>query len=163
MTRMRLSLALALGLGFSACTAPAENTGAGTLSAQTDNGSPMDPAHSQECGTFVTGQAITASHPLVSCNGLLYAGIDDDGNLVTAKNGFALYWSNRTPGGDRATVDADGDFSVYGAAKTEALWGTATFDSPGSVVILRDNGNLDVTLGGTDSAHVIWSTVAFAY
>jgi LysM repeat protein len=103
--------------------------------------------------TLTTGQKLVRGESLASNNGAYTLTLQDDGNLVLASRGQAL-WSTSTNGQDvvRAEVQRDGNFVVYTADKP--VWATNTKGKKGVKLVLQDDRNL--VLYSADGA--AWST-----
>lgn len=98
------------------------------------------------------GRVLKPGQALYSYNRLYRVQMQSDGNLVLVKGKTPL-WSTRTISkGAFATMQTDGNFVVYSAAK-KALWHSAT-TRRGSVLQMQNDGNLVIVYGRTP----IWST-----
>jgi hypothetical protein len=75
--------------------------------------------------TLTEGQKLVRGESLASSNGAYTLTLQDDGNLVLASRGQAL-WASSTTGQDvvRAEVQRDGNFVLYTADKP--VWHTDT-------------------------------------
>jgi nucleoid-associated protein YgaU len=103
--------------------------------------------------TLTAGQKLVRGESLTSNNGAYTLTLQDDGNLVLASRGQAI-WSTATNGQDvvRAEVQADGNFVVYTADKP--VWHTDTQGKKDVKLVLQDDRNL--VLYAADGA--AWST-----
>ena len=103
--------------------------------------------------TLTAGQKLVRGESLTSNNGAYTLTLQDDGNLVLASRGQAI-WSTATNGQDvvRAEVQADGNFVVYTADKP--LWHSDTQGKKDVKLVLQDDRNL--VLYAADGA--AWST-----
>jgi nucleoid-associated protein YgaU len=103
--------------------------------------------------TLTAGQKLVRGEALTSHNGAYTLTLQDDGNLVLAARGQAL-WATGTDGQDvvRAEVQPDGNFVVYTADKP--VWHTATQGKKDVKLVLQDDRNL--VLYAADGA--AWST-----
>ncbi|ORW97195.1 lectin [Mycobacterium sp. IEC1808] len=91
--------------------------------------------------TLTAGQKLVRGEALTSHNGAYTLTLQDDGNLVLAARGQAL-WATGTDGQDvvRAEVQPDGNFVVYTADKP--VWHTATQGKKDVKLVLQDDRNL---------------------
>jgi nucleoid-associated protein YgaU len=103
--------------------------------------------------TLTAGQKLVRGEALTSHNGAYTLTLQDDGNLVLAARGQAL-WATGTDGQGvvRAEVQPDGNFVVYTADKP--VWHTATEGKKDVRLVLQDDRNL--VLYAADGA--AWST-----
>jgi nucleoid-associated protein YgaU len=103
--------------------------------------------------TLTAGQKLVRGESLASNNGAYTLTLQDDGNLVLASRGQAL-WSTSTDGQDvvRAEVQGDGNFVLYTADKP--VWHTDTKGKKNVKLVLQDDRNL-VLYSGDGAA---WST-----
>jgi nucleoid-associated protein YgaU len=91
--------------------------------------------------TLTEGQKLVRGESLASNNGAYTLTLQDDGNLVLASRGQAL-WSTSTGGQDvvRAEVQRDGNFVLYTADKP--VWHTNTKGKKNVKLVLQDDRNL---------------------
>jgi nucleoid-associated protein YgaU len=91
--------------------------------------------------TLTAGQKLVRGESLTSSNGAYTLTLQDDGNLVLASRGQAI-WSSSTNGEDvvRAEVQPDGNFVVYTADKP--VWHTDTKGKKDVRLVLQDDRNL---------------------
>ncbi|OBK84637.1 LysM peptidoglycan-binding domain-containing protein [Mycobacterium sp. 1165178.9] len=91
--------------------------------------------------TLTGGQKLVRGESLASNNGAYTLTLQDDGNLVLASRGQAL-WSTSTVGQDvvRAEVQPDGNFVLYTADKP--VWHTDTKGKKDVKLVLQDDRNL---------------------
>jgi LysM repeat protein len=91
--------------------------------------------------TLTGGQKIVKGESLTSSNGAYTLTLQDDGNLVLASRGHAI-WSSKTNGEDvvRAEVQTDGNFVLYTADKP--VWHTDTKGKKNVRLVLQDDRNL---------------------
>ena len=91
--------------------------------------------------TLTAGQKLVRGESLASSNGAYTLTLQDDGNLVLASRGQAL-WSTSTNGKDvvRAEVQPDGNFVLYTADKP--VWHTDTKGKKDVRLVLQDDRNL---------------------
>jgi LysM repeat protein len=91
--------------------------------------------------TLTGGQKLVRGESLASNNGAYTLTLQDDGNLVLASRGQAL-WSTSTVGQDvvRAEVQPDGNFVLYTADKP--VWHTNTKGKKDVKLVLQDDRNL---------------------
>ena len=91
--------------------------------------------------TLTAGQKLVRGEALTSDNGAYTLTLQDDGNLVLAARGQAL-WATGTDGQDvvRAEVQPDGNFVVYTADKP--VWNTHTQGKKDVKLVLQDDRNL---------------------
>ncbi len=103
--------------------------------------------------TLTEGQKLVKGESLTSSNGAYTLTLQDDGNLVLASRGHAI-WASGTNGEDvvRAEVQSDGNFVVYTADKP--VWHTDTKGKKDVRLVLQDDRNL-VLYSGEAAA---WST-----
>ena len=103
--------------------------------------------------TLTEGQKLVKGDSLTSSNGAYTLTLQDDGNLVLASRGHAV-WASGTDGQDvvRAEVQHDGNFVVYTADKP--VWHTDTKGKKNVRLVLQDDRNL-VLYAGDGAA---WST-----
>lgn len=103
--------------------------------------------------TLTGGQKLVKGESLTSSNGAYSLTLQDDGNLVLASRGHAI-WSSGTDGQDvvRAEVQSDGNFVLYTADKP--VWHTDTKGKKNVRLVLQDDRNL--VLYSADGA--AWST-----
>ena len=103
--------------------------------------------------TLTEGQKLVKGESLTSSNGAYTLTLQDDGNLVLASRGHAI-WASETNGEDvvRAEVQSDGNFVLYTADKP--VWHTDTKGKKNVRLVLQDDRNL-VLYSADGSA---WST-----
>ena len=103
--------------------------------------------------TLTGGQKLVKGESLTSSNGAYTLTLQDDGNLVLASRGHAI-WASGTDGQDvvRAEVQTDGNFVIYTADKP--VWHTDTKGKKNVRLVLQDDRNL--VLYGADGP--AWST-----
>ncbi|HEY3996745.1 MAG TPA: LysM peptidoglycan-binding domain-containing protein [Mycobacterium sp.] len=103
--------------------------------------------------TLTQGQKLVRGESLTSNNGAYTLTLQDDGNLVLASRGQAI-WATGTDGQDvvRAEVQPDGNFVVYTADKP--VWHSNTEGKKDVRLVLQDDRNL-VLYSGNGAA---WST-----
>ena len=103
--------------------------------------------------TLTGGQKLVRGESIASHNGAYTLTLQDDGNLVLASRGQAL-WDTSTNGQDvvRAEVQSDGNFVLYTADKP--VWHTDTKGKKNVRLVLQDDRNL--VLYGADGP--AWST-----
>jgi LysM repeat protein len=103
--------------------------------------------------TLTEGQKLVKGESLTSSNGAYTLTLQDDGNLVLAARGHAI-WSSGTNGEDvvRAEVQSDGNFVLYTGDKP--VWHTDTKGKKNVRLVLQDDRNL-VLYSADGSA---WST-----
>ncbi|HTX93607.1 MAG TPA: LysM peptidoglycan-binding domain-containing protein [Mycobacterium sp.] len=91
--------------------------------------------------TLTAGQKLVRGESLTSHNGAYTLTLQDDGNLVLAARGQAL-WATGTNGQGvvRAEVQPDGNFVVYTADKP--VWHTDTKGRKDVKLVLQDDRNL---------------------
>jgi LysM domain len=91
--------------------------------------------------TLTVGQKLVRGESLASNNGAYTLTLQDDGNLVLASRGQAL-WATSTDGQDvvRAEVQGDGNFVLYTADKP--VWHTDTKGKKDVKLVLQDDRNL---------------------
>lgn len=103
--------------------------------------------------TLTAGKKLVKGESLTSKNGAYTLTLQDDGNLVLAARGKAV-WASGTNGNDvvRAEVQSDGNFVLYTADKP--IWHTDTKGKKDVKLVLQDDRNL--VLYAADGA--AWST-----
>jgi outer membrane autotransporter protein len=103
--------------------------------------------------TLTGGQKLVKGESLTSSNGAYTLTLQDDGNLVLASRGHAI-WASGTDGQDvvRAEVQSDGNFVLYTSDKP--VWHTDTKGKKNVRLVLQDDRNL--VLYGADGP--AWST-----
>ena len=103
--------------------------------------------------TLTEGQKLVKGGSLTSSNGAYTLTLQDDGNLVLAARGQAV-WSTSTNGQDveRAEVQEDGNFVLYTSDKP--VWHTDTKGKKNVKLVLQDDRN--VVLYAADGA--AWSS-----
>ena len=91
--------------------------------------------------TLAEGQKLVKGESLTSSNGAYTLTLQDDGNLVLASRGHAV-WASGTDGQDavRAEVQNDGNFVIYTADKP--VWHTDTKGKKNVRLVLQDDRNL---------------------
>ena len=91
--------------------------------------------------TLTEGQKLERGGSLTSANGAYTLTLQDDGNLVLAARGEAV-WATGTNGQDvqRAEVQTDGNFVLYTADKP--VWHTDTKGAKDVRLLLQDDRNL---------------------
>jgi len=91
--------------------------------------------------TLFEGQRLERGDSLTSDNGAYTLTLQDDGNLVLAGRGRAL-WTTATAGRDvvRAEVQSDGDFVLY--TPDEPVWQADVTGGGNPRLVLQDDGNL---------------------
>jgi nucleoid-associated protein YgaU len=91
--------------------------------------------------TLTEGQKLVRGESIASNNGAYTLTLQDDGNLVLASRGQAL-WASSTSGQDvvRAEVQRDGNFVLYSADKP--IWHTHTKGKKNVRLVLQDDRNL---------------------
>lgn len=91
--------------------------------------------------TLTEGQKLEKGESLTSSNGAYTLTLQDDGNLVLAARGQAV-WATGTNGQDvvRAEVQTDGNFVVYTAEKP--VWHSDTKGAKDVRLVLQDDRNL---------------------
>jgi hypothetical protein len=91
--------------------------------------------------TLTEGQKLVKGELLTSSNGAYTLTLQDDGNLVLAARGHAI-WSSGTNGEDvvRAEVQSDGNFVLYTGDKP--VWHTDTKGKKNVRLVLQDDRNL---------------------
>jgi nucleoid-associated protein YgaU len=91
--------------------------------------------------TLTEGQKLERGQSLASNNGAYSLTLQDDGNLVLAARGEAL-WATATNGQDvvRAEVQSDGNFVLYTSDKP--VWDTDTKGKKDVRLVLQDDCNL---------------------
>lgn len=103
--------------------------------------------------TLTAGQKLGRGDSLTSGNGAYTLTLQDDGNLVLAARGEAV-WAAGTSGegADRAEVQSDGNFVVYAGDKP--VWNTDTKGKKDVKLVLQDDRNL--VLYAADGS--VWSS-----
>lgn len=103
--------------------------------------------------TLTEGQKLVKGESLTSNNGAYTLTLQEDGNLVLASRGNAI-WSTSTNGQDavRAEVQGDGNFVLYTADKP--IWHSDTKGKKNVRLTLQDDRNLVLYSGDG----VAWST-----
>jgi LysM repeat protein len=103
--------------------------------------------------TLTEGQKLVKGESLTSSNGAYTLTLQEDGNLVLASRGNAI-WASGTNGEDvvRAEVQSDGNFVLYTADKP--VWHSDTKGKKNVKLVLQDDRNL--VLYSAD--HAAWST-----
>jgi LysM repeat protein len=91
--------------------------------------------------TLTGGQKLVKGESLTSTNGAYTLTLQDDGNLVLASRGHAV-WATGTNGQDvvRAEVQNDGNFVLYTADKP--VWHSDTKGKKNVRLVLQDDRNL---------------------
>lgn len=91
--------------------------------------------------TLAEGQKLEKGGSLISNNGAYTLTLQDDGNLVLAARGQAV-WATGTDGQDvvRAEVQSDGNFVLYTADKP--VWHSDTQGAEDVKLVLQDDRNL---------------------
>ncbi|MCV7425004.1 LysM peptidoglycan-binding domain-containing protein [Mycobacterium montefiorense] len=91
--------------------------------------------------TLTEGQQLQKGQSLASANGAYTLALQDDGNLVLAARGEAV-WATATNGQDvvRAEVQRDGNFVLY--ASDKPVWHTDTQGKKDVRLVLQDDCNL---------------------
>ncbi|MGO9157677.1 LysM peptidoglycan-binding domain-containing protein [Mycobacterium sp.] len=91
--------------------------------------------------TLTEGQKLVRGESIASNNGAYTLTLQDDGNLVLASRGQAL-WATSTSGQDvvRAEVQPDGNFVLYTTDKP--IWHTDTKGKKNVKLVLQDDRNL---------------------
>jgi nucleoid-associated protein YgaU len=91
--------------------------------------------------TLIEGQKLVRGESLVSNNGAYTLTLQEDGNLVLAARGVAV-WASSTNGQDvvRAEVQSDGNFVLYTADKP--VWHSDTKGKKNVKLVLQDDRNL---------------------
>lgn len=99
--------------------------------------------------TLTAGQKLGKGDSLTSSNGAYTLTLQEDGNLVLAARGEAV-WSTGTngQGGDRAEVQGDGNFVLYAGDKP--IWHTDTKGKKDVKLVVQDDRN--VVLYAADGA-----------
>jgi nucleoid-associated protein YgaU len=97
--------------------------------------------------TLTEGQKLDKGGLLTSSNGAYTLTLQDDGNLVLAAGGQAV-WSTGTNGQEvvRAEVQTDGNFVLYTADKP--VWATETKGAKDVKLVLQDDRNVVLYAGG---------------
>ena len=103
--------------------------------------------------TLAAGKKLVKGDSLTSKNGAYTLTLQDDGNLVLAAQGKAI-WASGTNGQNvvRAEVQQDGNFVVYTADKP--VWHSDTKGKKDVRLVLQDDRNLVLYSGST----AVWST-----
>lgn len=103
--------------------------------------------------TLTAGQKLLKGDALTSDNGAYTVTLQDDGNLVLAARGKAL-WSTKTAGQgiERAELQSDGNFVLYAGDKP--LWHTGTAGKKDVRLTIQDDRNF-VLYSGKGAA---WSS-----
>jgi len=103
--------------------------------------------------SLAEGQKLSKGESLTSKNGAYTLTLQDDGNLVLAARGEAV-WATATNGQDvvRAEVQKDGNFVLYTADKP--IWHSDTKGKKNVKLVLQDDRNL-VLYSGDDA---VWSS-----
>ncbi len=91
--------------------------------------------------TLTAGKKLVKGESLTSKNGAYTLTLQDDGNLVLAARGQAV-WSTNTNGQNvvRAEMQTDGNFVLYTADKP--VWHTDTKGKKNAKLVLQDDRNL---------------------
>jgi LysM domain-containing protein len=91
--------------------------------------------------TLTGGQKLVKGESLTSSNGAYTLALQDDGNLVLAARGRAI-WTTGTNGQDvvRAEVQSDGNFVLYTTDKP--VWHSDTKGKKNVRLVLQDDRNL---------------------
>ena len=91
--------------------------------------------------TLTAGQKLGKGDSLTSNNGAYTLTLQEDGNLVLAARGEAV-WATGTngQGGDRAEVQGDGNFVLYAGDKP--IWHTDTKGKKDVKLVLQDDRNV---------------------
>ena len=99
--------------------------------------------------TLTAGQKLGKGDSLTSKNGAYTLTLQEDGNLVLAARGEAV-WATGTngQGGDRAEVQGDGNFVLYAGDKP--IWHTDTKGKKDVKLVIQDDRN--VVLYAADGA-----------
>lgn len=99
--------------------------------------------------TLTAGQKLGKGDSLTSNNGAYTLTLQEDGNLVLAARGEAV-WATGTngQGGDRAEVQTDGNFVLYAGDKP--IWHTDTKGKKDVKLVVQDDRN--VVLYAADGA-----------
>ena len=99
--------------------------------------------------TLTAGQKLGRGDSLTSKNGAYTLTLQEDGNLVLAARGEAV-WATGTngQGGDRAEVQGDGNFVLYAGDKP--IWHTDTKGKKDVKLVIQDDRN--VVLYAADGA-----------
>ena len=103
--------------------------------------------------TLSEGQKLGKGDALTSSNGAYTLTLQEDGNLVLAARGEAV-WASGTNGQDvdRAEVQTDGNFVIY--TKDKPIWHTETKGKKSVKLVVQDDRN--VVLYSADGP--AWST-----
>ena len=99
--------------------------------------------------TLTAGQKLGQGDSITSNNGAYTLTLQEDGNLVLAARGEAV-WASATngQGGDRAEVQTDGNFVLYAGSKP--IWHSDTKGKKDVKLVLQDDRN--VVLYSADGA-----------
>ena len=99
--------------------------------------------------TLTAGQKLVKGNSLTSGNGAYTLTLQDDGNLVLAARGEAV-WATGTDnqGADRAAVQEDGNFVIYAGDKP--IWHSDTKGKKDVKLVVQDDRN--VVLYSADGA-----------
>jgi hypothetical protein len=127
-----------------------------------------DPARPSRCGYLGPNEGLiagTTQSAAQSCDGLTWLVMQNDGNLVTYQ-GSTPKWASNTVGtwGNRAIMQADGNFVIYNPAGT-AVWATNTGGSrPLPFLTFGEAGHGDsvVVHGGSVNGGFTWSSTSVA-
>jgi LysM repeat protein len=108
---------------------------------------PRDERGNDMGDTLTQGQHLVKGGSLTSNNGAYTLTLQDDGNLVLAARGEAV-WSTSTNGQDvvRAEVQPDGNFVLYTSDKP--VWATGTKGKKDVKLVLQDDRNLVLYAAG---------------
>ena len=103
--------------------------------------------------TLTAGQKLGQGDSITSNNGAYTLTLQEDGNLVLAARGEAV-WASATngQGGDRAEVQTDGNFVLYAGSKP--IWHSDTKGKKEPKLVIQDDRN--VVLYAADGP--AWST-----
>ncbi|MCB0942990.1 MAG: LysM peptidoglycan-binding domain-containing protein [Mycobacterium sp.] len=103
--------------------------------------------------TLTAGQKLGQGDSITSNNGAYTLTLQEDGNLVLAARGEAV-WASGTngQGGDRAEVQTDGNFVLYAGSKP--IWHSDTKGKKEPKLVIQDDRN--VVLYAADGP--AWST-----
>jgi hypothetical protein len=112
------------------------------------------------CGTLTPGQSLiagTAQNTLTSCDGRFTLRLETDGELILDQKIFfrgwrnVRLWSSMISGPDNlpysVTMQQDGNlviYNAYGYQAAHGVWSSATFNNPGAVFWVQNDGNLVV-------------------
>lgn len=102
------------------------------------------------CGILAPGTSLVSGQSLRSCNEQFVLTLQSDGNLIFYDRGNVL-WLMGFPGSDRATMNEDGDFSLYVA--DSKVGSTQTSGHAGAHLIVGDDAKIRVM----DQSVSIWS------